>query len=638
MKNLRETPTIGRSLILIALAATLAPLSTAPAQAQPVVQPLPGESPPTLSSALLRLGRNPHDTAALIDAGNAALAMGDTDAATGFFTRADRLMPNNAAIQAGLAGARVRAEDPYGAIPLFQSAERNGTIPAELLSDRGLAYDLVADNASAQKYYRQAIAASAGDEATRRLAVSLAIAGDRRGAEAALAPLLERKDRSAWRTRAFMLAILGREDEAISVVRATMPADLATGVSPYLRYMRQLTPAQQAAAANLGRFPRASEIGHDDPRVAQYAPPKPVRVAVAEAAPVDPRTKSRRDRKRKRDDDEAPPSTDLALIDRSEAPPEPTRISRAVEPAHPLTGELPPVQSAASAAIPTRLRSVPATLPNARATPTPSPAPATVTAPQTPTPTPVRTATATAAPAPAPTRPASIGFDLARTPGAVIVPAPHAPVIAPAATPAATPAPAPTPVSAPAPAPVAAPAPTPSFALVPSQAAAPTPAPAPAPAPVAAVAPAPAPVPVAPPRPSPTPRRPANFADAFADLDSHKTDIAPRAGAVDIRRITPARPAPPPPPPNPSRIWVQVGVGRAESRLEYDWRKFQKDDPELFRARKAWVSEWGRTNRLLIGPFETEKAADSFVAKLSKAGHDDAFTWTSPAGQVVDPL
>ena len=181
--NVHDKPTTG-SLILLVLcasgAATLAPLATAPARAEPVVQPLPGEGPPTLSSALLRLGRNPHDTAALIDAGNAALAMGDTDAATGFFTRADRLMPNNAAIQAGLAGARVRAEDPFGAIPLFQSAERNGAIPVELLSDRGLAYDLVADNASAQKYYRQAIAASAGDEATRRLAVSLAIAGDRR--------------------------------------------------------------------------------------------------------------------------------------------------------------------------------------------------------------------------------------------------------------------------------------------------------------------------------------------------------------------------------------------------------------------------------------------------------------------------
>jgi len=633
--NVHDKPTTG-SLILLVLcasgAATLAPLATAPARAEPVVQPLPGEGPPTLSSALLRLGRNPHDTAALIDAGNAALAMGDTDAATGFFTRADRLMPNNAAIQAGLAGARVRAEDPFGAIPLFQSAERNGAIPVELLSDRGLAYDLVADNASAQKYYRQAIAASAGDEATRRLAVSLAIAGDRRGAEAALAPLLDRKDRSAWRTRAFVLAILGREDEAISVVRATMPAELATGIAPYLRYMRQLTPAQQAAAANLGRFPRASEIGHDDPRVAQYAPPKPVRVAVAEAAPVDPRAKSRNDRKRRRGGDSST-SADPAMIDRSEAPPEPTRISRAVEPAQPLTGELPPVQSAPSTApstaMPTRLRSVPATLPNARPTSAPAaiaaaPAPAPASTP-TPAPTPVRTAPATPAPTPAPTpvptRPATMGFDLARTPGAVVVPAPRAPVIAPAATPA----------------PVSAPAPAPSFALVPSQPAVPTSTP--TPAPVAAVAPAPAPVPT--PKPSPAPRRPATFADAFADLASHKADIAPRAGAVDIRKITPARPAPPPPPPpppNPSRIWVQVGVGRAESRLEYDWRKFQKEDPELFRTRKAWVSEWGRTNRLLVGPFDTEKAADSFVAKLSKAGHDDAFTWTSPAGQVVDPL
>ncbi|MDE2404181.1 MAG: SPOR domain-containing protein, partial [Sphingomonadales bacterium] len=140
--------------------------------------------------------------------------------------------------------------------------------------------------------------------------------------------------------------------------------------------------------------------------------------------------------------------------------------------------------------------------------------------------------------------------------------------------------------------------------------------------------------------PPPRPARP-SFADAFAALATGPAEVTPRAGAVDIRKITPARPAPPPPPPpppNPSRIWVQVGVGRAESRLEFDWRRLQKDDAELFRGRKAWTSEWGRTNRLLIGPFETEKAADAFTAKLHKGGYDDAFVWTSPAGQVVDGL
>ncbi|MGG2005409.1 SPOR domain-containing protein [Novosphingobium resinovorum] len=46
----------------------------------------------------------------------------------------------------------------------------------------------------------------------------------------------------------------------------------------------------------------------------------------------------------------------------------------------------------------------------------------------------------------------------------------------------------------------------------------------------------------------------------------------------------------------------------------------------------------GRTNRVLIGPFATQKAASAFLADAKKQGFSDALPWTSPAGQVVDPL
>ncbi|MDE2406071.1 MAG: tetratricopeptide repeat protein, partial [Sphingomonadales bacterium] len=392
---------------------------------QPVVQPLPGEGAPSLSSALLRLGRDPRDTGALIDAGNAALAMGDTDAAIGFFTRADKIAPNNAAIQAGLAGARVRAEDPFSAIPLFQAAERNGRISADLLADRGLAYDLVADNPSAQRYYRQAIAEGAGTEATRRLALSLAIAGQRREAEATLAPLLDKQDRAAWRTRAFMLAILGREEEAVSVVRATMPPEIATGIAPYLRYMRQLTPAQQAAAANLGHFPRAFEIGHDDPRIAQYAPPTRVAAADAPLVPAgqplgaSTRDKARRDKPRHDAGHlvEQPAGAPPAAL----PSPEPTRLARAPEPVR-TSGELPPVAPSpsmtTSPAPPTVLRPpAPAALPATMPAPSPASPPARGTA----TPAPMAVRAPAVAPAPVPPAP----------PRAVAPPAPPRPVSTP---------------------------------------------------------------------------------------------------------------------------------------------------------------------------------------------------------------
>jgi cell division septation protein DedD len=131
-----------------------------------------------------------------------------------------------------------------------------------------------------------------------------------------------------------------------------------------------------------------------------------------------------------------------------------------------------------------------------------------------------------------------------------------------------------------------------------------------------------------------------SFADAFEGLAPSRSSSSVASGAVDLRKIVPARDAPklPPPPVHPSRIWLQIGVGRDTDRLAYDWRKMLRDEGELMKSRKAFVTEWGRTNRLLIGPFDGEKAADTLVAKLKKAGHDGAFVWTSPTGQVVDPL
>ncbi|HZU62618.1 MAG TPA: tetratricopeptide repeat protein, partial [Novosphingobium sp.] len=254
-----------------------------------VVQPLPVAADPghALDAALSRLARNPLDPGALVAAGDAALAMGDSDAAIGFYTRAERVAPGNAHARAGLAGARLRAGEPLEAVDLFDRAARDGALSGDQIADRGLAYDMLGDNGSAQRFYREALANGAGDEAVRRLALSQAMAGDARAVEITLAPLLQRQDRAAWRTKAFAFAILGREEEAVAVARSTMPTQLAEAIAPYLRFMRRLTPAQQAAAANLGRFPRASDIGQDDPKIAAWAAAHGVkRLALAEASPA----------------------------------------------------------------------------------------------------------------------------------------------------------------------------------------------------------------------------------------------------------------------------------------------------------------------------------------------------------------
>ena len=546
---------------------------------QPVVQAVPAADSLSLNTALARLGRNPRDVEALLDAGKAALNMGDVDAAVGFFQRADQLSPSNPRVKAGLAGAQVRSENPFAAIPLFAEAEKAGANDAQFFGDRGLAYDLVGDNVTAQQHYRAALARGAGDEVIRRLALSLAISGDKRGLETTLSPLLMRQDKAAWRIRAFGLAIVGNAEEAESIAYATMPRDLAAGISPYLRYMARLTPAQQAAAANFGHFPRAADIGRDDPRVAQYATTKP-RATLAQAdTPLVPagqplgRTSSRSRREERSARPTPAPTPTPAPRTAAAAPPPVPQPTREVTTAPPRVAVAPPQPAIA------------------RPMPTPTPTPAPIVTP----------------------------------PPAVVVAAATPPserAIAVAPTP--TPTPAPSLVS--------------GFSLPPGATSPPTTTP-------TTPTPTPAPAPAVTPAPTPPPRRP-SLAEAFGDLGAPTLGGTPKSGAVDIRRITPVRPADPKtakpvtplPPSHPSRIWVQVATGRDKAALGFDWRRIVREAPEATRGKKASISAWGQTNRLLTGPFESQAAANAFLAVLRRADVTGAFLWTSPAGQVVDAL
>lgn len=265
-----------RYAILTGVALALAPAaasaqSVTPSVGREIVQPLPSPEIGRLNNALQRLASNPQDTDALTDAGDAALQLDDLDAAMGFFGRAQELSPNSARAKMGMAAVFLRSGHPVDSLRLFAEAEQAGALSDRVAADRGLAYDLVGSNTEAQASYRAVLASRQDDEVIRRLALSQAIAGDRKGFEATLLPLLQKRDYAAYRTRAFGLAILGQEKEAVGIITATMPADLASRIAPYLAYMPRLTRAQQAAAANLGVFPKAAEIGRDDPQIAQYA-------------------------------------------------------------------------------------------------------------------------------------------------------------------------------------------------------------------------------------------------------------------------------------------------------------------------------------------------------------------------------
>lgn len=282
---------------LASLAVVMALAGQAPALAQvdddpegpatisrPVVQSTAASPSRELNAALARLASDPRNVPALTDAAEAALKLGDSDAAIGFLSRASEAQPTNTRSKVLLGKAYLVAENPVDAIRAFDDAERAGADTFAMAGDRALAYDLVGDNARAQRWYQVAASRGGDDELTRRHALSLAISGDRRGAEALIAPLIARQDRATWRTRTFVMAVTGGPDEAVAVAYASMPQELAASIAPYLRYMPRLTPAQQAAAANFGRFPRAADIGRDDVRIAQYAALNPRSPRYAEAS------------------------------------------------------------------------------------------------------------------------------------------------------------------------------------------------------------------------------------------------------------------------------------------------------------------------------------------------------------------
>lgn len=265
------------------------PGALAQAIAQPVVQPLPDPATQRLNEALRMLSRDPRSVPALVTAAEASLALDDVDAALGFVQRAEAVAPTDGRVLGARASWLVRQQQPVDALRLFSMAERTGSLSIVHIGDRGLAYDLVGDNASAQRDYTLALSVGANPAISRRLALSQAISGDQRGSEATLLPLLQRSDLAAYRTRAFALAILGKSDEAVSIAETMLPARLSNRLGPYLRYMPRLTRSQQAAAANLGVFPQAAQIGRDDPAIAAYSgdagTPAPVRTADARLVP-----------------------------------------------------------------------------------------------------------------------------------------------------------------------------------------------------------------------------------------------------------------------------------------------------------------------------------------------------------------
>jgi Flp pilus assembly protein TadD len=246
----------------------------------------------TAASALARyvrtLAQDPKNFDALIGAGRAALELGDAQAAAGFFARADEVNPRSPLPQEGMGAVQVANGDAKAAMPYFTRAQQLGATQAMIGCERGLAYDLLGQQASAQADYKAALNGTDGEEARRRLALSLAISGDRANALATLAPLSASGDAVVSRVRAFVLALTGDSNAAAGAINAAMPGS-SSSLVPFLQRLQSLPAGQKAAAVNLGIFPDSSQVSYaySAPAYAAPAQPAPATVAVSQTVSTD---------------------------------------------------------------------------------------------------------------------------------------------------------------------------------------------------------------------------------------------------------------------------------------------------------------------------------------------------------------
>ena len=256
-KGLKRSRAAG---LLAALAVLVAPVvaHAADGQGRSISVSDPAADRRDLDEATARLVDDANDTQAMREGVEAAMRLGEYEVALGFLNRAEIAMPGDPFVQAARGSVMVQLGQPRLALPMFAQAERLGARAVEFAADRGLAHDLLGDQASAQYYYALANRLAPDAEVTRRHAFSLAVAGQRDAAERMLQPLLQADDPAAWRIRAFMLAVSARGAEAVTLLYAVLPRQLADNLAPYMRSVSRLAPGQQVAAAHLGIFP--SEI------------------------------------------------------------------------------------------------------------------------------------------------------------------------------------------------------------------------------------------------------------------------------------------------------------------------------------------------------------------------------------------
>jgi Flp pilus assembly protein TadD len=592
-----------------------------------------------LRDAVRRMAARPNDPVALSDAGYASLKLGDAAAALNFFNRANSLQPGNARTVGGLAAAMVRTENPFEALRYFDEAVKLGASERSIALDRALAFDLLGNFGRAQQDYQLARSFGSSDELTRRHAMSLSMAGMANEADGMLVPLLQRNDPEAWRARAMMLAARGQLKEAAQITQGFLTPDAARRMEGFLRQMPRMTDAQRAAAMHFGHFP-VGRLGEDTPeirRVATANPPTKVASAasgqdrlIPAGAPLGsaakkPASSKKDDRKAKSDDRRIASATPAPGFSTSVAQQKVEEAAKA-KPVVIAAGALPPPDAARPP--------VKVILPGAL----PPTAPVIPAKPETKVETIAATTQQSASDAVRERQQAA---------AAAAIPAPVTgkadPVTISPVEPAIRPAPAIAAAEREGRV-VALDAPPPQAAVTNGAAQGPMPDGASVVRPSISVENPPI-------APASTPAAAAAFdLDAVVrSIEIPESEQQPKVAAVDLKAIQRAQArvdadaaakekakTEAKKPVEPARIWVQVATG-AEAALGGDYRRFARKSPDLFKGKEGWTSVWGRSSRLLVGPFPDNKSAKKWETEYRKAG-GNGFLWQSETGTPVKKL
>jgi Flp pilus assembly protein TadD len=595
-----------------------------------------------LAANLVILSQNPRDVNALTEAGVSAVAVGDGNAALEFLARAEELSPRNGRIKAALGSALLLLEKPGDALKLFGEASALGLQDWQIGTDRGLAYDLRGDSRRAQRDYLVVLRHGPDDEATRRLALSYGISGDRDQALKLLDPLLRKRDVAAWRARAFVLAMNGDLAGAEGIAASIMPGGSGASMTPFLRRLASLNAAERALAVNMGIMPsdgqryamvetgdpyRPSGIGASDTLIPAGDPLGATKSQSAAREPQmipdsrDPRRRPGRETVTFTPTRSETPASNAQTaasapqvsggrINNRIGPVDHSRLDPAIRAIldSPVKGT--PTTSAVVKA-PVQV----AILTDARSLPPPSGAPPALIAEAWQQP----SVEADLPPSPVFEVPAPVSTP---QPSVATVPPPQPVQMGPPALPAAEGEKLAGVVSSQTPSRLVQPAPTP-----------------PVPAPPAAVAPGvglaailatiePEQESAAGPLPDAAKLRAARAAaqrKAAADAKAVEEAKAEKA-RKDAERQAALK--------NPARIWVQVATGANEGGLPLTWKRLKEKAPDAFKGLSPASVPFKATNRLLVGPFKAQSQARAVVNAMAKAGIS-GFTFTSEAGQEI---